>query len=224
MAIGFLLYQRYADISLEKGNTVDLLILVIWVALALSPLFQEISLPGIALKQQFEEFKNDVKQELVNVRTAIANSIDVRTQVNSYYPAPPPDYQLPALEERINAAVGNALEKYGLEPKEADQEILKVDDDTQFLFSARYALEKEIRRIWKERIGPENEQQRRPMPIHYLVNGLVQAELIDSQFGHLIREVYSICSPAVHGEEISKAKVNFVRDAVPELLSVLRAI
>jgi hypothetical protein len=224
VAIGFLLYQRYADISLGKGNSVDLFILVIWVALAISPLFQEISLPGITLKQQLEELKKDVKQELVNVRTAIANSVDVRTQVNSYYPAPPPDNQLPALEEKIKVALGNALEKYGLEPKKEGQEILKVDDDIMFLFSARYALEKEIRRIWKERLGDENEKQRRPLPVYSLVQGIVQAELINPQLGHLIREAYSVCSPAIHGEEISEAKVSFVKDVVPELVSVLRAI
>jgi hypothetical protein len=224
VSIGFLLYQRYADISTGKGNSVDLFILVIWVALAISPLFQEISLPGVTLKQQFEELKKDVKQEFVNVRTAIANSVDVRTQVNSFYPAPPPDNQLPALEEKVKTAVANALEKYGLEPKKDGLEILKVDDDTLFLFSARYSLEKEIRRIWKERIDDENLNQRRPLSVLSLVQGIVQAELINPQFGHLIREVYSVCSPAIHGEEISEAKVSFVKDVVPELISVLRAI
>jgi hypothetical protein len=222
-SIGYLLIQRYADISSGKGNSVDLFILVIWVALAISPLFQEISLPGVTLKQQFEELKKDVKQELVNIRTAIANSVDVRTQVNSFYPAPPPDNQLPALEEKINLVVGNALEKYGIEPKEGNLEILAVDEDAQFLFSARYALEKEIRRIWKERIGADNEQ-RRQISIYPLVQDMVESALIDFQFGHLIREVYSVCSPAIHGEEISKAKLNFVKDAVPELLSVLRSL
>ncbi len=222
VSIGFLLYQRYADISAGKGNSVDLFILVIWVALAISPLFQEISLPGVTLKQQLEELKKDVKQELVNVRNAIANSVDVHTQVN--YPAPPPDNQLPALEEKIKVAINDALEKYGLEPKKEGLEILEVADDIQFLFSARYSLEKEIRRIWKERLGSENEKQRRPVPVYSLVEGIVQAELINSQLGHLIREVYSVCSPAIHGEEISKAKINFVKDVVPELVSVLRAI
>jgi hypothetical protein len=222
--IGFLLYQRYADISSGKGNSIDVFIIFIWVALALSPIFQEISLPGITLKQQLEELKKDVKQELFNMRTAIENSVNVRTQVNSYYPPPPPDNQLPALEEKIKIAVANALEQNGLELKRDGLEILKVDEDTLFLFSARHSLEKEIRRIWNERIEEENINQRRPLSSYFLVQSIVQAELISPQFGHLIREVFSVCSPAIHGEEISEAKVRFVKDVVPELISVLRAI
>jgi hypothetical protein len=223
-AIGYLLFQRFADISIGKGNSIDIFLLLIWIALALAPIFQEISLPGITLKQQFEELKNDVTKELINVRTTLANSLDVRTQVNSFYSVPPPDNQLPALEEKVKVAVANAFEIYGLQPKKQGPEILKVDEDTIFLFSARHSLEKELRRIWKERIEIEDKNQRRPLSTHNLVQGIVQAELLSPQFGHLISEVFSVCSPAIHGEEISEAKVSFVKDVVPELISVLRAI
>jgi hypothetical protein len=224
VACGYLLYQRYGDISTGKANFADLFILVIWVALALVPLFQEISLPGISLKQQIEEIKKDVKQEFAAIRTTLSNTVDVRTQTNLYYPTPPPDTQLPALEEKIKIAVVEAIEKYGLQPTgdEKVQGILNVEDDVRFLFSARYALERELRRIWKERFG--DEQDRRPQPIYKLVDGLTQAQLIEQNLGHLIREAYSVCSPAIHGEDISEAKVNFVKDVIPELLNVLRAI
>jgi len=224
VASGYLLYQRYGDISTGKANSVDLFILVIWVALALVPLFQEISLPGISLKQQIEEIKKDVRQEFATIRATLSNAVDVRTQTNLYYPVPPPDAQLPALEEKIKIAVVEAIEKYGLQPpgEEKAQALLNVEDDVKFLFSARYSLERELRRIWKERFG--DEQDRRPQPIYKLVTGLTQAELIDQNLGHLIREAYSVCSPAIHGEEISEAKVNFVKDVIPELLKILRAI
>ncbi len=223
-AFSYLLYQRYGDISTGKANSVDLFILVIWTALALVPLFQEISLPGISLKQQIEDIRKDVKQEFANIRMTLSNVVDVRTQTNLYYPAPPPDAQLPALEEKIKIAVEEAIEKYGLQPtgEEKSQTPLNVDNDVQFLFSARYSLEKELRRIWGERFG--DEQERRPQPIYKLVDGLTQAQLIDQNLGHLIREAYSVCSPAIHGEDISKAKVNFVKDVIPELLNILKAI
>lgn len=221
--LSFILYQRYVDISTGKGNSVDVLFLIVWVGLAIAPIFQEISLPGVTLKQQFEDLKKEVRQELVDIRTDIANSVDVRTQVNSYYATPPPDYQLPALEEKIKSVVGKVFEGYGVDPKGKYLEILKVGDDVQFLFSARYSLEKELRRIWREKTGASDSLFRPSASANDVLNVLIGAELINSQLGHLIQEVYSVCSPAIHGEEVSKAKVSFVKDVIPELLAVLRA-
>lgn len=224
IASGYLLYQRYSAISSGKANSVDLFILVIWVALALVPLFQEISLPGIALKQQMEEFKQDVRKEFLNIRATLSNVVDVRTQTNLYYPAPPPDTQLPELAEKVKTAVLDAIEKYGLQPisEEVESILPSVEDNVQYLFVARYSLEKELRRIWKQRFGDEEGQ--RLQPIYKLVAGLTQAELIDKKLGHLIREAYSVCSPAIHGEDVSEAKLRFVKDVVPDLLNVLKAI
>ena len=39
-----------------------------------------------------------------------------------------------------------------------------------------------------------------------------------------IRDVDSICSHAIHGEDVTPAQVAFVRDVTPELLEALRAI
>jgi hypothetical protein len=44
------------------------------------------------------------------------------------------------------------------------------------------------------------------------------------EFCNDIREVYSVCSPAIHGEPITEAQVSFVRDVAPELIAALRAI
>jgi len=212
---GFLLYQRYSDIASGKANSVDIFILAIWLALALTPIFQEISLLGITFKQQLEELKKEVKEELVNIRTSISNSIDIRQH---FYPLPPSDTQLPAIEEQIKSVIGTI---YGLEPKKSKQKI-QVDDNILFLFSARYSLEKEIRRIWEDKIGSTTEK--RPLPFHLLLQELSQYAVIDQQLSRLIREVYSVCSPAIHGEDVSKAKVNFVKDVVPEILTVLKSI
>jgi hypothetical protein len=40
----------------------------------------------------------------------------------------------------------------------------------------------------------------------------------------VIREVSIVCSPAIHGEQISNTKVNFVRDIAPKLIETLRAL
>ena len=53
---------------------------------------------------------------------------------------------------------------------------------------------------------------------------LIINELIAPQMGNAIREVYSVCSPAIHGEEVSSAQVDFVRNTAPELIPALEVI
>ena len=221
LALSILLLMRIPSIVAGNSTAADVLLLTLWLALALAPLFQQISLPGVSLRQEIEDFRREVKQELTNVRTTIASTVDVRTNI---YPTPPSDMRLPEIEERVSAAVNDAFERYGIpSPKEKPEpELPYVDENTQFLMMARYSLEKEIRRIWQERF--DEEQTRRPLLFHRLVQDLASIDVIDAKLGHLMREVYSVCSPAVHGEPVSQAKVGFVGDTVPELLALLRAI
>ncbi len=51
---------------------------------------------------------------------------------------------------------------------------------------------------------------------------LVQDRLV--AIAHAIREVYAICSPAIHGEPVSDAQVAFAEDVGPELVAALKAI
>jgi hypothetical protein len=90
-------------------------------------------------------------------------------------------------------------------------------------FSSRYQIEREVRRIWSSRF-PQGGERPRNLPFGRIVEELVQGEIIPPQVGRTIREVYAIGSPAVHGEEPTQEKINFLNDVVPSLVSTLRAI
>jgi hypothetical protein len=96
----------------------------------------------------------------------------------------------------------------------------EVPPDVQFLVLTRYSIERELRQLWKASFGTDAERLSAPR----LLPALVESGILTTNLAKAIREVYSVCSPAVHGEDISQAKVRFVRDLAPDLLSTLRAI
>ncbi len=61
-------------------------------------------------------------------------------------------------------------------------------------------------------------------PLSRLLDVLIQAEIVDSELARAIRQVYAVCSPAIHGEDVSQTKVNFVREVAPELQATLRKL
>ncbi|MNV79287.1 hypothetical protein D3C71_1728320 [compost metagenome] len=137
------------------------------------------------------------------------------------FPAPPSDAQLPHIEQTIRHAIAEAMQTAGQDAPARPNE-MRVSEDATFLFSIRYGLERELRRIVTERqLLPD---ARRAVAGMQLLRTLQSAELIDPPLVHAIREVYAVCSPAVHGEDVSPAQVNFVRDVGPQLIATLQAL
>jgi hypothetical protein len=198
----------------------DVVVFLLFVALFLAPVFKEVNLFGLKLNQQVKELKDEVS----SLRSDIRNSVDIRTQINPVFhaPAPPPDSQLPALEGRLRAVMTEVLRDYGVERPQPRADIPALSDDVAFLFSARYHIEKELRRIMADRI--QAEEVRRPIPVFQIARMLASEGLLDSRLANVVREVFAVASPAVHGEPVSEAKVAFVREVAPELISALKAI
>jgi hypothetical protein len=224
MGLGVLLTKRYSDLIGGKSIGSDMLVLVVWLALLLLPLFQEISLFGLTFKREFEALKTNVKDEVASIRAEIRNSVDIRTQIspNIVFPLPPPDSQLPAIEKRIQAALKGVLSKRDV-PHAADSaEVLTAPPDADLLFRARYNIERELRRIWQQHAQETSE--RRFLPTLRIAQSLAEWEVINSGIERAIREVWLVASPAIHGEPVTQAKVAFVRDVAPQLVATLRSI
>lgn len=222
MLTGFL-WHRYPELATGKAVPADIVVFVIWVALLLAPLFNEVSLLGITLKHQFDELKDYVASQITDVRSEVRNAVDVRTTFSPHFsiPAPAADAQLPEIERRIRSAVSDALTEHGIQQPPTPAQV-PVSEDVALLFATRYNLEKELRRIGGSRqlVG----ESRRPMPVLHLTRSLIQAELLEPRLANAIKEVYSVCSPAIHGEPVTQAQVTFVQDVGPELIAALRAI
>ncbi len=73
--ISLLLSVRYQDIVAGKPAWFDGMIFIIWVALLLAPLFREIRLPGLSLKQEIAAMRDDISKQIAHMKAEISSSI-----------------------------------------------------------------------------------------------------------------------------------------------------
>lgn len=222
-AITAFLLARYPDLVIGRATAADVVGFLVWVGLLLAPVFQEMEFLGFKFKQEVQKLKDEVKSEIQSVRAEIRNAVDIRTTFSPQIsiPAPPPDSQLPGLETRIRSAVADALEAQGVRQPPPIPADLQVSDDVMFMFGVRYAIERELRRLARER--KIDVASRRLVGIQ-LSRVLTQAEVIDPALDHAMREVYAVSSAAVHAVDVSPAQVGFVREVGPELVAALRVL
>lgn len=218
----YLLSYRYDDLLIGKSNVLDIFVFLIWIGLLLAPIFAEVDLFGVRFKKEIEELKSTLIQQILDLKAVLLNSINVTTSIYPQFNfASPPDSQLPEMEERFRRILHEYMSSQGIQTPEQFGNIVRVPDNVQFLFSVRYQLESELRRIWEQRFRQSN---RRFVTINQIITALIHSELIDHGLAGIIREVYSMCSPAIHGGEVSENQVNFMRDIAPNLLATLRAL
>ncbi|MGH8494173.1 MAG: hypothetical protein ACRERR_13865 [Moraxellaceae bacterium] len=223
--IGYYLWGRYSKLQAGEPTWFDALAFMVWVTLAIGPFFKEMEIFGFKFKQEVEKLKEHVSSELASIRTTIQTTSDNRQTMNPQflfsYP-PPPDSQLVNIQEQIKSAIHSEMSNFGVPTvttKAPSVETLPTD--IEFLFRARLGIEKELRKIQQ---FVSQSTSRRPEPIFRIVDTLIRSELISGEIGQAIREVYSVCSPAIHGEDVTPAQVDFVKNTAPELISVLKSL
>ena len=219
--LAYLLSQRYDSIISGATSATDIVIFLIFIALLSTPLFQEVDFFGVRLKREIDTLRTEFKEQIINLRSDIQNTINMRTEISPHiYLAPPSDSELRSIEERIRPILEQTLKQLGIEkPAPKIEEI--VPDDTQFLFSVRYAIENELKRIAKWLWIPQERRYRTALQI---ANDLLQRGAIVPASVELIREVFAICSSAIHGEDVTETSVKFVKDASSPLLAYLKSI
>jgi hypothetical protein len=217
--ITYIIVRRHDALVTGQGSFGDVLVLLIWVALFLAPVFQEVGFFGIKLKQHLSE----LKQEVDSLRTDIRNTIDVQAHINPTFNVPlaPPDAQLPVIEERFRRILDDTLKKYDVVPQK-DDTLTDIPENTVFLFKARYLIEREINRIWEQRMS--SEIFARPGSISRMATDLANEGFIPHELISIIRDVYAAASPVIHGKEVSKPRIDFIAEVVPELIAALKAI
>src|SRR6266567_6725308 len=89
------LYHRYPVLVTGKAAVADIVVFVIWVALLLAPLFNEVSLLGITLKQELDELRGFISTQVADIRSEVRNAVDIRTTFSPHFniPAPAADAQ-----------------------------------------------------------------------------------------------------------------------------------
>jgi len=224
LLITYFLFTRYSDLIAGKATPADIIIFLVWISLWLLPLVSEINILGIMIKKEVEAIKRDFTEKIEAIRNEIQNSIDVRSQFNPHLTLqmPPPDSQLPTIEERVRSEIQRAMLQYGIQQSSVEQDQITVSESETYLFSVRNNIERELRRIYSQFFP--NDTRERYTSVIAISRVLTNNEIISPGLAEAIRQVYRSCSAAIHGEDVSEAQVNFVRDTARELLSTLRAI
>lgn len=221
--VAFLSYLVIARLpSFLSGNptNMDIIIFVIWIALIITPVFREVNIFGVGLKNEIDALRNDVRGEILSLRSEIQNTINFNPQIN--IGQPPSDSELPGLKEAIQKAIKDVGGTINIQAIQTEEELPAPNDDTQYLFSVRYNLEKEMNRLWRPQAASQpEERQRSPGELLRLLS---KWETIDTGFYEALRDVLSVCNMAIHARDVSQAKVDFVRDVAPQLLAYLESL
>jgi hypothetical protein len=214
----YFLWARLPDLLSGKATAADIAVFGVWMALLLSPLFTEVELFGVTLKNEIEELKDDLTAQIGDIRNDIRNAVDVRATVSPVFnmPSPPKDSELPEMLEEIKSAISSAFAERGAPP--TTQANINVPEEVAFLFETRYNLEREVRRLAAQSGVPN-----RPVSIQ-MVGELMAKGVLPQDLGHAVRDAYRVCSPAIHGDSVSPEKVMFVREVASGLIAALRAI
>ncbi len=108
IGLSVFLLKRYSDLIVGKPAGIDMLVMVVWLALLLMPLFQEVSLFGLTFKKEFEALKTNVKDEVASIRAEIRNSVDIQTQIST---SSAPRFSTPCDQERDTSRPTGGVEQ-----------------------------------------------------------------------------------------------------------------
>ncbi|HBO6811514.1 MULTISPECIES: hypothetical protein [Pseudomonas] len=225
--IGYYLFSRLDKLQSGTPSWFDALAFVVWVALSIGPFYSEIELPGVKLKKEVTQLKENMSAEIASIKSSIQQSNDQRQITNIGFPlTPAPDSKLHDIGEAVKRAVSEYMSESGEPPKKNPTEKHSRDnedipDDAKTLFAGRYALESRIREIYRP--YAQNITNRKE-PINRIIRELAGLGILPQELVSPIMEIYAICSAAIHGEDTTPAKVRFVQETIPELTTALDAI
>lgn len=229
--IGYYLFDRWGSLIDGKSSYFDIVVFVIWVGICLAPLFQEMDIFGLKLKQQVDDLKKDITHQLLIMKTELKSSIDVSNanqntiSVNTSN-EPARDSELPKIEEAIN----KILEDKGIssnnndlpKPNEVSVEMFKVRSAFEQLV-LKYTYENRPVMVSTIEMAPflyEN-NRRKVFSLGRTLNELRRISPISSDVLSGVSEVISICNYAIHGEKLSDKQIEFVRNSSPSLYKAL---
>jgi hypothetical protein len=221
IVIGLFLYSRFD--SLVSGNPTyfDTVVFLVWVGVCLAPIFKEMNIFGLELKQEIEDLKKDMNVQLTMLKTELKATIEVSSANNNQIyvstgaaPLPPKDAEIPDLKKQVQAT----LRELGIAPTAPVPSFTSAVEPTSVeLFKTRLSFEKVIGSYSRLR-GIDTRKQ----PIFRIIRDLQRSEEIPANIAHGVLEVLSVCNAAVHGEEVSEAQLGFVRESAPGLYDALQ--
>ena len=224
IVIGFYLFERFDQLVAGKPSYLDALVFLVWVGVCLAPIFQEMDILGIKLKQQVEDLKKDMNHQLSILKTEIKSSIDISSanqnhiSVNST-PEPAKDSDIPHIQQEVN----RILKQKGI-VHTASVELPDVNEISVELFKVRLAFEKLANKYTQSNEVALTSARRRPAyTLGRILNELRRISPISPDVLGGVSEVISICNYGIHGEIPSESQLEFVRSSSANLYKALES-
>jgi hypothetical protein len=83
--LGGFLFRRVDVLLAGNANAFDTLVLAVWVALLLVPLFSEVELLGVKLKQVVDEAKKEIKSDITALRSEVSTAVAAVASVTQHF-------------------------------------------------------------------------------------------------------------------------------------------
>jgi hypothetical protein len=219
VTIGLYINGRYDELIKGNSSYFDTVVFLVWIGICLAPIFKEMNLFGVKLKQDISDLKKDMNHQLSILKTEIKSSIEVSSANNNQIyvntnQEPPKDSEIPDL----SALVQEAVSKLGITAEPVEKQDDKSKPVELEMFEIRFSFEQLLR---KYLYLFEDKPMRRSSLGTMLANlrhlGIPKDIIIPS------REVVAICNYAVHGEPLTDKQISFVRESSPSLLKALKS-
>ena len=200
------IFLGFRSSKILEGNLtfVDSVIFIVFIALILSPLFKELKLFGFSFKSELSDLKNDIKGEILNLRTEINNNVTVN----------------PSFKVEFSPDAKNEIDKISKESESKTQ--FNIPDEVVELFKMRYALEVKLMDI-AEDLYPETMGRDFTSMTEVLLK-LQRDKMIDNTIAKLAREFLMISNSAIHGIIPNEFDLKLARRLAPALLSKLDSL
>lgn len=222
IVIGFYLFERYEQMIGGKPSNLDLIVFLVWVCICLAPLFQEMSIFGIKLKQQIDDMKKDLNYQLSMMKIELQSSIDVSNANQNHISVntsnePHRDSELPEFEEKMTSF----LKAKGLLGK--DYELPEASQIAVEMFKVRLAFERLVADHTSENtyMVATDISRRRKFTVGRTLNELRRYSPISGHVLEGVSEIISICNYAIHNEKLSEKQIDFVRNSASSLYHAL---
>ncbi|MFQ2665445.1 hypothetical protein ACK3ZL_20360 [Aeromonas caviae] len=224
IALGVYLYLRQDQLVSGKPTYFDVVVFLVWMAVCLAPIFKDVKLFGLELKQDIEQLKKDISHQLSLMKVELQSSIDISSSntshvhINSGAPIPANDAEIPDIKKQI----AETLREFGFGVEKKEKFNLYFFNDIQKesvdLFKIRLSFEQLINEYSRlNGIDP------RRVPTHMVLRELQRNEKISHSIINGVLEVMAICNYAVHGEVVSESQISFVLDSAPGLFAALKS-
>lgn len=221
------LFSSYESLMAGSAKNLDIVVFVVWIAVCLAPLFQELNIFGLQFKQQIEDLKKDFGYQLSILKTEIRSSIEISSANQNNISVhtsnePPKDSELPKIEEEINRIL---LEKGII--KGADHWLPFDNDPAVEMFKIRFAFELLVsKNTYENRVTTvleSNYSRRRVVSLGKTLNDLRGNSNISVDVLGGVSEIISICNHAIHGVKLSENQLEFVRSSASSLYKALES-